>query len=205
MEKEIIDFVKNELKNDNSGHDYEHIERVVNNAKKIIRNEGGNEKIILTSCYLHDCVDSKLFDDIDNQIIKIKKILNKKYQKEEIDEIIEIITSISFNNNNYKDLKTLNAMIVRDADRLDAIGSIGIIRTIMYGNSKKRKFYESANLKMINNKYIFNESTETTLSHFYDKLLKLDNLMHTKTAHTMACQRMKIMKLFLEQFYDEIS
>lgn len=205
MEQSIIEFVKNELKTDNSGHDYEHIERVVNNAKKLMKNEGGNAKIILTSCYLHDCVDSKLFDNVDRQILKIKDLLKHEYQKEEIDEIIEIITSISFNNNNYKELKTLNAMIVRDADRLDAIGSIGIIRTIMYGNSKHRQFYEAANLKKVEGKYTFNQSTETTLSHFYDKLLKLDVLMHTKTAYSIACQRMEIMKQFLEHFYDEIS
>lgn len=205
MEKEIIEFVKEELKNDNSGHDFSHIERVVNNAKKIMKIEGGNEKIILTSCYLHDTVDKKLFDDIDNQILKIKQLLKKSFQEEEINEIVDIITSISFNNNNFKEITSLNAMIVRDADRLDAIGSVGIIRTITYGTSKSRKFYEDDNLKMINDKYTFNKSTTTTLSHFYDKLLKLKDLMHTSTGKRLSEERMDIINLFLQHFYDEIS
>ncbi len=199
----IIKFVKNELLNDHSGHDYKHIERVVSNAYKIIKYEGGNEKIIITSCYLHDIVDNKLFLDIDTQINKIKELLIKqKYNEDEILEIIDIITSISYSKN--KDLKTLNAMIVRDADRLDAIGAIGIIRTIEYGNNKLRPFYEEDNIKKENNKYTFNISTETTLSHFYDKLLKLYDLFHTETAKEMGKRRTQFLKQFLEEFYSEL-
>lgn len=204
MEKEIIDFVKKELQDDRSGHDFEHIKRTVNNALKLIKKEGGDERIIIPACYLHDCVDRKLFDDIDYQISKIKNLLSKYYNNFEISEIIDIITSISFNNNNYKTLSTLNAMIVRDADRLDAIGSIGIIRTIEYGNSLHRKFYEDDNLKKCDGKIIFNKSTNTTLSHFYDKLLKLGDLMHTLTGKKMAKDRLEIMNHFLDSFYDEL-
>lgn len=200
---QIIDFVKSELKLDNSGHNMLHIERVVSNALKIMENEGGNRKIIITACYLHDCVDSKLFSDESFQIKKIKTLLSSyNYNTEEINEIIDIITSISFSKN--KTLNSLNAQIVRDADRLDALGVMGIIRTIEYGNSKNRPFYEEENIKIVDGKKVFNISTKTTLSHFYDKLIKLYDLLHTVTAKELAKDKIKIMEEFLDHFYKEI-
>ena len=95
-------------------------------------------------------------------------------------------------------------MIVRDADRLDAIGAIGIIRTIEYGNSHNRKFYDDNNLKYENNRYSFNESSDTTLSHFYDKLLKLYDLMHTDAGKKLARKRAEFLKIFLDEFYEEL-
>ena len=133
----IIKFVREELQNDKSGHDFYHAFRVVNNALKILKHEKANEKIVLSACYLHDCVDRKLFDDIDGQIHKIKELLKDDYSENEIESIIDIITSISYNNGDFKKLNSIEAFIVRDADRLDAIGSLGIIRTIEYGNSKQ--------------------------------------------------------------------
>lgn len=202
----IIRFVENELQNDYSGHDISHIKRVVNNANKIMSVEGGNRKIIITSCYLHDIIDRKLFSNEDEQLNKIYRLLlENNYTHDEINEIIEIIQSISFNEGNYKKLYTLNSMIVRDADRLDAIGSMGIIRCIEYGNSKHRKFYEEKNIQNIDGKLCFSESTDTTLSHFYDKLLKLEELMLTKEGKKLAKSRTKIMKEFLNNFYNELS
>ena len=200
---QIIDFVKSELKLDNSGHNMLHIERVVSNALKIMENEGGNEKIIITACYLHDCVDSKLFSDEAFQIKKIKTLLStKNYNTEEINEIIDIITSISFSKN--KTLNSLNAQIVRDADRLDALGVMGIIRTIEYGNSKNRLFYEEENLNRCDNFVKFNNFTNTSLSHFYDKLLKLYELMNTTTGKKLALKRSKFLEQFLKEFYEEL-
>ena len=98
----------------------------------------------------------------------------------------------------------LNFQIVQDADKLDALGSIGIIRTIQYGTTKSRVFYEEENLKNINGKLFFNKSTETTLSHFYDKLLKLPMLMNTKTGKSIALKRVLIMNDFLDNFYQEL-
>lgn len=204
MQDKIINFVKQELGNDNTGHDLSHTLRVVKNAKRILEKEDGNAKIIIVACYLHDTVDHKLFNDPTIQIKKIEKLLEDDYTKQEIEEIIDIITTISFNNNNYKELTNRNAMIVRDADRLDAIGSMGIIRTIQYGTSKNRPFYEDINIKKVNGKNTFNESTNSTLSHFYDKLLKLENLMHTPYAKALAKERTKIIEMFLEHFYDEL-
>lgn len=200
----IIEFVNKELATDNSGHDFDHAKRVVNNALKILKHEKANKKIVLTSCYLHDCVDKKLFNNIEEQVEKIKLLLKNEYSEDEISQILDIISSISYNNGKYKKLNSIEACIVRDADRLDAIGSIGIIRTIEYGNSKNRKFYSDENIINCNGKLAFNKSSETTLSHFYDKLLKLDTLMHTKYAKKEAKRRKKILIKFLNEFYLEL-
>lgn len=202
MEK-IIVFVKEQLKNDCTGHDFLHAQRVVNNAKKILKEEKGNERIIFTACYLHDTVDEKLFSNPNKQIDKIRKLLiEEKYTIEEIDEIIMIITNISFHLG--IKLTNKNAQIVQDADRLDAIGSLGIIRTIQYGNYKMRAFYEDQNLKKINNHYEFNEITSSTLSHFYEKLLKIQYIMNTEVAKKIAIKRTKTIEVFLKSFYEEL-
>lgn len=199
----IIEFVQKELYNDNTGHDFNHIKRVVSNAYKILKEEGGNELIIITACYLHDVIDEKLFKNIDEQIKKINKLLKElNYTENDITEILDIISSISYSK--HKKLTSLNAMIVQDADRLDSIGAIGIIRTIEYGNSLNRKFYEEENLLYENDTYSFNKSTKTTLSHFYDKLLKLYELMNTTTGKELARKRSKFLEQFLKEFYEEL-
>lgn len=202
----IIAFVKEELSFDHSGHNFSHIERVVKNAEMLIKHEGGNSKIIITACYLHDIIDTKLFDDIEKQKEKIVNVLvNASYFPAEIEEILEIIESVSFSKGNINDVDNLNLEIVRDADRLDALGAIGIIRTIEYGASKKREFYTEENLSRSLDEVKFNKSTETTLSHFYDKLLKLKDYMHTYTAKKIANERTKFIEEFLSEFYKEIN
>jgi uncharacterized protein len=172
----------------------------------LIKHEGGNSKIIITACYLHDIIDSKLFDDIEKQKEKIVNVLvNSSYFPAEIEEILEIIESVSFSKGNINDVDNLNLEIVRDADRLDALGAIGIIRTIEYGASKKREFYTEENLSRSLDEVKFNKSTETTLSHFYDKLLKLKDYMHTYTAKKIANERTKFVEEFLSEFYKEIN
>ena len=154
----IIAFVKEELSFDHSGHNFSHIERVVKNAEMLIKHEGGNSKIIITACYLHDIIDTKLFTDIEKQKEKIVNVLvNASYFPAEIEEILEIIESVSFSKGNINDVDNLNLEIVRDADRLDALGAIGIIRTIEYGASKKREFYTEENLSRSLDEVKFNE------------------------------------------------
>ena len=202
----IIAFVKDELSFDHSGHNFSHIERVVKNAEMLIKHEGGNKKIIITACYLHDIIDTKLFTDIEKQKEKIINVLvESSYLPTEIEEVIEIIESVSFSKGNINDVDNLNLEIVRDADRLDALGAIGIIRTIEYGASKKREFYTEENLSRSLDEVKFNKSTETTLSHFYDKLLKLKDYMHTYTAKKIANERTKFVEEFLSEFYKEIN
>lgn len=191
----IIQFVTEEMKCDNSGHGLMHALRVTDNACRIAEAEGGNQHIIITAALMHDCADHKLFADTDMQISKIKNFLEDcEYKHTEIAHILYIIQNISYNKGRFSELSTLEAMIVRDADRLDAIGAIGIIRTIEYGTSKGRPFYSSANL--------WDENT--TLNHFYEKLFKLKGLIHTETARKMADEKDRFMHAFIEQFYKEI-
>ena len=204
MEK-IIDFVRRELMLDNSGHGLQHALRVYNNAKKINDKELGNEKIVLTAGLLHDTVDKKLFTDIDGRIAYVKNfLLNNNYTLEEVDEIIYIISNISWNKGKNVELNSLNAKIVRDADRLDAIGAIGVVRAIEYGNANHKNFYDDENLRKTDGKYEFCKITSSTLSHFYEKLLLLKENLHTKTALKMAEERHRFMILFFNQFYSEI-
>lgn len=191
----IRQFVTEEMKHDNSGHGLMHALRVTDNACRIAEAEGGNLHIIITAALMHDCADHKLFADINAQINKIKTLLeNCGYQQTDIAHILYIIQNISYNKGKNAELSTLEAMIVRDADRLDALGAIGIIRTIEYGSSKGRPFYSCTDL--------WDENT--TLNHFYDKLFKLKGLIHTETARKMADERDKFMHSFIEQFYREI-
>lgn len=208
MEKEtenLKKFMFETLGKDNSGHNHQHSLRVLCNAEEICKKEKCNNKIVIAAAILHDCADKKLFKNPDEQYQKIENLLIKNnFSKNEIEEILYIIKNISFNEGNFTKLENINAKIVRDADRLDAIGAIGIVRTIEFGCSKNRLFYSDANIKTVNNVNQFNVSDGSTLSHFYDKLLKLKDLMETKTAKKMADERHKLMEKFLKQFYNEI-
>lgn len=188
--EKIKKFVYDELINDYSGHDYHHAIRVYNNTKKIvseINDDNINDKIVYVSALLHDCVDHKLYDNIEKQVQKINNLLKDYFNEEEVNEILEIIQSISYSKNNK--LTNINAQIVCDADRLDAIGAIGIIRTIEYGNAHNRKFDDDTN--------------NSTINHFYEKLLKLKDLMYTNSAKELAKSRHQFLEVFLKEYYDE--
>jgi uncharacterized protein len=203
----LINFVKQEVGNDKTGHSFLHAERVAKLAKEIALQEGGNLKIIEASAYLHDCADEKLFKDPALQIEKIRKFLkDNNYTLEEIDSIIYIITHISWHLEvkEKEPLETLEASIVRDADRLEALGAIGIIRCIEYGSRQGRDFYNENDIK----RYLGEEvpsSNPTSLSHFYDKLLKLGDHFKTKTGREMAKQRIAFLHEFLNEFYQELN
>lgn len=201
----IEQFVVAELSKDHSGHNHQHAERVVSNAKQILRREGGDEKIILTAAWLHDCIDKKLYPDVAGQISKVEQFLEAQgYRSDEVAEVMYIIQNISYNKGENRPLTSLNAMIVRDADRLDAIGAMGIIRTIEYGAAKGRLFYDDNNIKREGGEAGWNHPTDTSLSHFYEKLLKLESLMHTPTAKEMAKERTEFLHQFLAEFYKEL-
>lgn len=202
---ELSRFVEQELGADHSGHGVQHAQRVVNNARKILGKEKGNEKIVVTAAYLHDCIDHKLFSDKDLQLKKIATLLqNLDYSKDEIAEISDIIQTISFSCEKSRTLSTLNAQIVCDADRLDAIGAIGIIRTIEYGASRGRNFYDGEDLEKVQRGAFSQIDKASSLAHFYDKLLLLKGLMYTQTAKELAEKRTHFMKDFLTEFYEEL-
>lgn len=202
---ELSRFVEQELGADHSGHGVQHAQRVVNNARKILEKEKGNEKIVVTAAYLHDCIDHKLFSDKDLQLKKIATLLqNLDYSKDEIAEISDIIQTISFSCEKSRTLSSLNAQIVCDADRLDAIGAMGIIRTIEYGASRGRNFYDEEDLEKVQRGAFSQIDKASTLAHFYDKLLLLKSLMYTQTAKDLAEKRTHFMKDFLTEFYEEL-
>jgi uncharacterized protein len=205
MEPNILDFVEKELGNDLTGHSYMHAKRVAKNALLLASREGGDKRVIEAAAWLHDCADEKLYQDTAAQKSKISAILKRNnYKEAEIAEIMTIIDTISFHKEKDHPLTSLNAQIVSDADKLEAIGAIGIIRTIEYGARKGRPFYEEKNLELVDGEYQFKEETETTLTHFYQKLLRLGEHFYTATAKEEAEPRMKFLRLFVQEFYREL-
>ncbi len=189
-----------------ASHDFQHIERVRKNAKLIMESEAPvNRDIIEIAILLHDVSDPKYSG---NEGKKKEKNILKQLQLAYDDHnwIEDIIQSVSFSGGHSKEATTLESQIVRDADRLDAIGAIGIARTFAYGGAKGRKLYnwnETARFNMTENEY--RNVKTASVTHFYEKLLLLQDLMITKTAKRMAKQRHEFMLTFLEQLKLETS
>ena len=200
-------FVKEKLENAEGGHDWFHIERVYKNAILIARSEDCDLDVIKLGALLHDIADSKFHDGDETVGPKIARAFLEKENVEEkaIQHIINIIENISFKGGNFeKKFHSKELEIVEDADRLDAIGAIGIARTFNYGGFKNRAIYNPAiapNLNMSKEEY--KNSDSPTLNHFYEKLLLLKDKMNTETGKKIALERHKYMENFLSQFYAE--
>jgi uncharacterized protein len=202
-----VQFVKQELQNAEGGHDWFHIERVWKNAKLIAQSEDVDLEIVELGALLHDIADSK-FNDGD-ETVGPKKALDFLISQDAdyriIDHVIAIIENVSFKGG--KVARTFNSIeldIVQDADRLDAIGAIGIARTFNYGGFKHRAMYNpeiEPALDMTKEEY--KKSTAPTINHFYEKLLLLKDTMNTVTGKKVAEQRHQFMETYLEQFYNE--
>lgn len=210
-QEQIIDhtitFVKDSLKNAEGGHDWWHIQRVWQTAKHIAKKENANLFIIELGALLHDIADSK-FHNGDETIgpKKARHFLKSLHVEEDIICHIEnIITNVSFKGGNEKrTFSSLELDVIQDADRLDAMGAIGIARTFNYGGYKNRELYNPEippQLTMTKTEY--KNSTAPTINHFYEKLLRLKDRMNTTTGKTMAEHRHQYMLSFLEEFYDE--
>ena len=200
-------FVKEKLKNAEGGHDWFHIERVYKNAILIANEEVCNAQIVKLGALLHDIADSK-FNDGDELVgpkVAREFLESQKVSEVVIDHVIKIIENISFKGGNFENkFNSIELEIVQDADRLDAIGAIGIARTFNYGGFKNRQLYNpniAPNLKMSKEEY--KKSEAPTLNHFYEKLLLLKDKMNTKTGKEIAKERHKFMELFLSHFYAE--
>lgn len=204
---EIQEFVKREVGEDRSGHGYLHAERVARLAAKIQEKEGGDPRLIQAAALLHDCADSKLFPGQEKeQLKKIQGVLGDNgYSAAEIDKILDIISHLSWHlqKEDEKPFPYSEGNIVRDADRLEALGAIGIIRAISYGVKEGRPFYDEEDLKRIT-LGIEVKDNPTTLSHFYDKLLRLQEHFATPTGKALAQERTAFLKSFLQEFYQEI-
>ena len=207
LTQKTIDFVKQKLKNAESGHDWFHIERVYKNAMLIAKSENCDQTIVQLGALLHDIADSKFHDG--DETIGPKTARNflesENVDNYIIEQIIFIIENISFKGGNFDRKKsTIELEIVQDADRLDAIGAIGIARTFNYGGFKNRQIYNPEilpNLKMTKEEY--KNSDAPTINHFYEKLLLLKNKMNTETGKKIAVSRHQFIETFLEQFYKE--
>ena len=230
-EKEIINNAKTYIidifKDDSSGHDIEHSLRVLKNSIDISLNILSNNKeiklnlfIIALSAILHDVDDYKLKSNknINNPNQNLIYFLEKNNidKKEDIELIKEIISEVSFKAGETKIPKTLEGKIVQDADRLDAIGAIGIARAFAFGGSKKRKIYDGNNIEELYKRNFepfnmdnvsfeqYKNEKKDTVTHFYEKLLKLENMMNTEQAKIIAHKRTEFMKIYLKELFGEI-
>ncbi len=202
-----IEFVKKELQSAEGGHDWFHIERVYKNALLIGQSEDVDMTVVSLGALLHDIADSK-FHDGDESIgprVARKWLESQSTNKEIIDHVIAIINNISYKGgNNTRTLSSIELDVVQDADRLDAIGAIGIARTFNYGGFKNHKIYDpSVPVNMNMTKEEYKKSSAPTLNHFYEKLLLLKDLMNTASGKKIAQQRHDYMQGFLDQFYRE--
>ncbi len=205
--RNTIDYVKETLHNAEGGHDWWHIERVWKLAKSINKIEKGDAFIVEIGALLHDIADSK-FNDGDETIGPKKArrfLLSLGVEDDVIGHVENIILNISFKGGHkYSDFNSIELQVIQDADRLDAIGAIGIARTFNYGGFKNMEIYNpniQPNIKMTKEEY--KKSKAPTINHFYEKLLLLKDLMNTQTGKQMALGRHRFMKDFLKQFYNE--
>ncbi|WP_329806986.1 HD domain-containing protein [Flavobacterium facile] len=202
-----INFVKKQLENAESGHNWFHMERVYNNALLIAKEETCNLEVVQLAALLHDIADSKFHDGDETVGPKVAKefLTSENVSEETINHVVKIIENISFKGGNFEKKFTSKELeIVQDADRLDAIGAVGIARTFNYGGFKNREIYNpeiEPNLKMSKEEY--KNSTAPTINHFYEKLLLLKDKMNTESGKKIAQQRHTFMETFLEQFYNE--
>lgn len=197
-------FVRQKLENDGSGHDWWHIYRVRNLALKIAETEGGDSFTVEMAALLHDIDDWKITGNSEQN--QVKNWLNKLGTDEETSgNILEIIEQVSFKGAGVETIpSTPEAKIVQDADRLDAIGAIGIARTFAFGGSKGRLIY-NPDIKPENHVDFeaYKKNNGPTINHFYEKLLLLKDRLNTVTARRIAEKRHQFMESFLEEFFRE--
>ena len=211
MNSELIaqtkNFVQQKLAGAESGHDWLHIERVYQNALQLIESHPCDQTVVLIAVLIHDLHDTKFQagkeEEILNEIINFLK--NTGLDSDRIEHITKIINGISFRHSfdNQKP-KSVEFKIVQDADRLDAIGAIGIARAFAYGGFKKHPIYDPFIKPICHTSFdAYKNSTAPSINHFYEKLLLLKDLMNTDAAKTIAEKRHKFMEDFLSQFYLE--
>ena len=203
---EVATYVEQKLSGEGSGHDWWHIVRVRNMAKNLALAEGGDSFICQLAALVHDLVDDKLVADEGLGLAEVRDLLTRLGVKsDQTDQVLAIIQTISYKggSQNHLDL-TLEGQIVQDADRLDAMGAIGVARTMAYSGYHGRVIHDpevAVRQNMTLEEYRSHQGTAIT--HFYEKLLLLKDLMNTKTAQELAKRRHAFMEAYLEQFFAE--
>lgn len=203
---ETIQFVKEKLQGDSSGHDWWHIYRVRNLSKKLQSTEGGDLFIIELASLLHDVADWKFYKNENEGLNVIKDwLVHLEVRSDIIDKVISVVKNVSFKGAGVKDtMDTVEGKIVQDADRLDAIGAIGVARTFAFGGKFGNEMHNpEIKVELHDNFEAYKKSKGTTINHFYEKLLLLKDRMNTKTAKKIATERHRFMEIFLKQFYAE--
>ena len=202
-----ISFVKKELQNAEGGHDWFHIERVYKNVLNISKDENCDETIVALGALLHDIADSKFHNGDETVGPRVARTFleSENVSEEIIVHVINVIENISFKGGNFeRKFSSTELDVVQDADRLDAIGAIGIARCFNYGGFKNRPLYNPeipVNMNMSKEQY--KNSVSPTINHFYEKLLLLKDKMNTKSGKKIAEERHNYMEGFLEQFFAE--
>ncbi|MCG8582490.1 MAG: HD domain-containing protein [Bacteroidales bacterium] len=202
---EIEEWAQQKLSELEAGHDWWHIIRVRNNAKTIYKKEGGDWNIILLAVLLHDIADTKFFDEVESLMLIEQKLQEYGIEQNTIDHVIKIIQNLSFSKQWVDNSFTSTELrIVQDADRLDAIGAIGIARAFSYGGHKGRDFYNpEISPQQYSSVEEYRNSNSPTINHFYEKLLLLKDKMNTQTGLLMAEERHLFMEKYLDQFFNE--
>jgi len=200
-------FVKGKLQGEGSGHDWWHILRVWNTAKTIGKQEKADMFVVELAALLHDIADWKFNDGDEDAGARASRVWLESLEVEPkiVDRVCEIIATSSFKGAGVKsEMKTIEGKVMQDADRLDAIGAIGIGRTFAYGGHKGREMY-NPNIKpeFHSTAEQYKNNVTPTINHFYEKLLLLKDLLNTNTAKKMAERRHKFMEKFLDEFFKE--
>ena len=200
-----VEFVRNTFQDDHSGHDYFHTLRVYKMATKLAEQEGADLAVVQLAALLHDVDDIKLSPETHADKGRARAFLREHNISEQlIKEICDIIDEVSFKGTDSIAPKTIEGMCVQDADRLDAIGAIGIARAFAYGGSHNRIIHDPEIKPTENmNGDEYRNHISTTVNHFYEKLFRLRDLMNTATARKIAEQRERYMKNFISEFLDE--
>lgn len=192
MELIVAEYVKKELENNNNGHGLEHAKRVVQNTKLILKEVECKEYICIIAAYVHDLIDRKVAKDVNKAKVELELFLKHKLKLSQQDTIhvLDVCDSISYSKG--LKLRSVEAKVVQDADRLDALGAVGIARTIAYGTSVNRPTYIKGD-----------KSDDTAIGHFHSKLYKLKDLMNFEISREIASEREVIMREFERCYINE--
>ena len=192
MINKAMEFARGIFEGDASGHDFDHTLRVFHTATRLAEEEGADVETVQLAALLHDVDDRKLSPETyEGKLRALNFLKDNNLAEEKIQEIIHIISHISFSAQ-LPPPESIEGKCVQDADRLDALGAIGIARTFAFGGSRGRRLHDPEG-----------KDKNDSIQHFYDKLLRLKDTMHTATGRRLAEQRDQYMRDFLQQFYEE--
>ena len=200
-----MEFAYKELGEDSSGHDFWHVRRVAENARRIAIAESADPDICELAAMLHDIPDDKRGLSEEEGVSKLKAwLLQTGIETSIMENILGIIGTMSFRGGNNPSMSTPEGKVVQDADRLDAMGAIGIARTFAYSGHIGQKIYDpDIKVRTSVTREEYRNSPSTAVNHFHEKLFKLESLLNTKTAREMARERQKFMEVYLQQFMKE--